>query len=222
MDVERYRSDGLNRGSLGLSVAIVGSLVAAAMLSSPTIRAKIVDRPIEIYPVLPDPPPPPEPLPKPESQARAKPSAMPRETLVETPQPPKVDWTPPPEQPATLQPGTSGELGGGGLVIDPPKPPPPVLTGIEVDPRYANAFQPLYPPAEQRAGRDGVVTLKVLVGVDGRVVRAEQLMATSEEFWRVTLKQALGRWRFRPATRDGVPYEAWRTMTVRFRLDDRG
>jgi periplasmic protein TonB len=62
------------------------------------------------------------------------------------------------------------------------------------------------------------VTLRVLVGVDGRVVRAEQVTATSEEFWRVTLQHALARWRFKPATRDGIPYEAWRTMTVRFTL----
>ena len=97
-----------------------------------------------------------------------------------------------------------------------------MLTQASVDDRYARDFQPLYPPAEQRAGRDGAVTLKVLIGVDGRVRDVQQLSATSEEFWRVTQKQALARWRFRPATRDGIPVEAWKTMTVRFHLEDVG
>lgn len=217
MYADRYAPRRMNRGSLGLSVSIVGGLVAAVMLSPTVIKHVIPDKPIEIYPVLPDPPPPPEPLPRPEPQRKAKPTPTIDKPLVVTPGQPDKPYFPPPEGPATAQPG-AGDGSATGTAIEPVKPPP-VITGTEIDPRYARDFQPMYPPAEQRAGRDGVVTLKVLVGVDGRVVRAEQVMATSDEFWRVTLKQALGRWRFRPATRDGIPFEAWRTMTVRFRLD---
>ena len=221
MYADRYAPRRLNRGSLGLSTAIVGGLVATAMLSPTVIEHVTRDKPFVIYPVQPaPPPPPPEPLPQPEVRAKTQPTPLPRETLVITPTPPVVDWTPPPSQPSFPQPGTGDGPGAGGATVEPVKPVPPVLTGIEVDPRYAANFQPIYPPAEQRAGRDGVVTLRVLVGVDGRVVRAEQVMATSEDFWRVTLRHALSRWRFKPATRDGIPYEAWRTMTVRFTLQD--
>ena len=218
MYADRYAPRRLNRGSLGLSTAIVGGLVAAAMLSPTVIEHVTRDTPLKTYWVDPaPPPPPPEPLPQPEARAKSQPTPLPRETLVTTPKPPVVEWTPPPAQPSSPQPG-AGEGAGGGAVVEPVKPPPPVLTGIEIDPRYAANFQPIYPPAEQRAGRDGAVTLRVLVGVDGRVVRAEQVMATSEDFWRVTLRHALSRWRFKPATRDGIPHEAWRTMTVRFTL----
>ncbi len=33
-------------------------------------------------------------------------------------------------------------------------------------------------------------------------------------------RRALSKWRFRPATRDGVPVESWREMTVRFTMSD--
>lgn len=217
MYADRYGAKRVDRGSLGLSVAIVGGLVTAAMLSNTVVRTPFHKPDLPIWNVQPVKPPPPDPLPKPQPRHRAAPTPLPEKTLVETPVPPEAPYTPPP-QPAA-NPGT---IDGPGVApaVEPVKPPPPVMTGIEIDPRYASNFQPLYPPAEQRAGRDGVVTLKVLVGVDGRVTQAVQVTATSEEFWRVTLKQALGRWRFRPATRDGVPFESWRTMTVRFRLDE--
>ena len=219
MYADRYAPRRVNRGSLGLSVAIVGSLVATVMLSSTTIRDRIKDKTIELIPIRVDPPPPPDPLPKPQPQTKAKPSPRIDQPISQVPtDQSKAPYFAPPDVLPPIDPGLG--TGGGTAIVDPPKPPPPVLTGIEVDPRYAANFQPLYPPAEQRAGRDGVVTLRVLVGIDGRVVRAEQVQATSDEFWRVTLKQALGRWRFKPATRDGIPYEAWRTMTVRFRLEE--
>ncbi len=59
----------------------------------------------------------------------------------------------------------------------------------------------------------------MLIGTDGRVKRAERVSAASDAFWAATERRALDKWRFRPATRDGVPVEAWRTMTVRFELE---
>ena len=217
MYADRYAPRRLNRGSMGMSVGIVGGLVAAAMLSPTVISHLPSDKPLEVYVVKPTPTPPPDRLPKPEHRTKAQDSPVIDKPIVTPPTAPDKPYVAPPEQPFTGQPDTTGGTGTS-TVIDPPKPPP-VITGTQVDPRYARDFQPLYPPAEQRAGRDGVVTVKVLVGVDGRVVRAEQVMATSDEFWRVTLKQALARWRFKPATRDGVPFEQWRTMTVRFNLE---
>lgn len=219
MYADRYAPRRVNPGSLTLSVSIVGGLVAAVMLSPTIVRLKPPGPDLRTFIVPPaPPPPPPEPVPQPKAAAK-------------TPAPP-IEASDPvqPTLPDDLyrvrpaDPGPPPDLGGTGTgaasVVEPIKPPPPVLTDTQVDPRYARDFQPLYPPAELRAGRDGAVTLRVLVGVDGRVVRAEQVAASSDAFWRVTLKQALGRWRFKPATRDGIPVEAWRTMTVRFRVED--
>jgi len=52
------------------------------------------------------------------------------------------------------------------------------------------------------------------------VTAVQRLSATSDAFWRVTERQALSRWRFRPATVDGRPVETSREMTVTFRIED--
>ena len=79
--------------------------------------------------------------------------------------------------------------------------------------------QPPYPASEQRLGREGRVTIRVLIGIDGRVAAAERVRATSDAFYRATEQHALRHWRFRPATVDGRPVESRKSITVEFRLD---
>jgi periplasmic protein TonB len=81
-------------------------------------------------------------------------------------------------------------------------------------------LQPPYPPSEERAQRGGSVQLRVTIGADGRVTGVQRIAATSDAFWRATERQALSRWRFRPATLDGRPVEASKVMTVTFRIED--
>ena len=217
MYADRYGSKKLNPGSLALSVGIVGGLVAAAMMSNTVVTALTGEKPpLTIYPVPPEtPPPPPDPQPRRQPKAPIERQVLPQ--LPQVPDLPRAPFVPPPDPGPPV--GLGGD-GGTGIVIDPPKPPPPVLRGADVDGRYARDFQPTYPVEERRAGREGVVTLRVLIGVDGRVREVERVAAASDAFWRVTERQALGRWRFRPATRDGVPYDSWKQMTVRFTLED--
>jgi protein TonB len=106
-------------------------------------------------------------------------------------------------------------------VRDPPRdPPPPVRREAELDPRYAGDLQPPYPAREQAAGRGGVVRIRLTIAPNGRVAAVERLSATSDAFWRVTERQALNRWRFRPATVDGRPVQGTKVMTVNFRIED--
>lgn len=221
MYADRYEPRRVNRGSLVLSVGIVGGLLALGLLASPVVQHVIKEHPLPIFTVDPvTPPPPPDPVPpQPQPQLKSRPAPQIDRPTVLVPTEPKTPYVGPPVQPATPGTDEGGTMSGGAVVIDPPKPLPPVLTQAAVDARYARDFQPLYPTAERRAGRDGVVTLKVLIGVDGRVREAVQVLATTDEFWRVTQRQALGKWRFKPATRDGIPVEAWRTMTVRFTME---
>lgn len=217
MYADRYGPRRVDRASLTLSVTIVGGLVAAAMLSNTVIRIAEHARDLPTYNVkLPPPPPKTDPLPP--KQVKA-----PTEQRIDQPKPlvesrPTPTYVAPPDPGPPLTPGT--EAGGGtAIVVDPPKPPP-VLRGADIDGRYFRDFQPAYPAEERRAGREGAVTLKVLIGTDGRVREVERIAAASDAFWRVTEQRALARWRFRPATRDGVAYESWKTMTVRFRLEE--
>ena len=109
---------------------------------------------------------------------------------------------------------TDGILDGGDIVvIDLPKDP--VIIGARLSPRDV---QPPYPASMQRQNLEGAVTVRVLVGVDGRPVRVEAVKVDQQAFFDATREWALKRWKFAPATRDGIAVQEWRTMTVRFEM----
>lgn len=115
-------------------------------------------------------------------------------------------------------PGLVADPGPAVRAVEPPPMVMPPLIAATPDPRFADGFQPDYPGIELRAQREGSVTVRIRIGTDGRVKQVEAVRATSAAFLDATRRQALGRWRFRPATRGGEPQESWREMTVHFRL----
>ena len=96
--------------------------------------------------------------------------------------------------------------------------PEPVRVAARIDPR--SELKPPYPASEQRAGAEGSVTVKVLIGADGRVKAAEKVRATNDAFFQATLRHALRNWRFKPATVDGRSIESSKVMTLHFKLDE--
>jgi protein TonB len=100
-----------------------------------------------------------------------------------------------------------------------PKTPTPIFKSATRDPRYIRNFQPDYPVAMLRQEIEGSVTVRILVGIDGRVRQVQTISATDSSFARVTEKQALSAWRFKPATRDGIAVEDWQTLSVRFDIN---
>lgn len=131
-----------------------------------------------------------------------------------------------PRQPDIILPPTPSfgqdTLGGTGdkIVITPPPPPPsePVLKEAQIDKRALASFQPDYPAMMVRMGHEGSVTVRVSIDADGRVTNIERLSATDEAFWQATMRHALRKWRFVPATRDGTPVAGTKVMTVHFKL----
>ena len=200
--------------SLAIAVALNGALVAGLILSVPEFKTKVVTV-LTATNIPIDQPPPPKPIPQPQPRITHRPTTAPQIDhvipLVDTPRGPSVVLPPPPPPFAS---GTDTTID---RIIAPPAKPP-VLIDATIDQRYAREFQPVYPAGEQRLGNEGKVMIRVLVGTDGRVKQVERVSAPSEAFWQTTERQALSRWRLRPATRDGVPVEAWRTMTVRFEI----
>jgi protein TonB len=163
---------------------------------------------VRLIPVPESPPPerPPEPRP-PQRQDRMTvapvPVPMPDDSLTARP-------TPFPTPPDTRPPGPIE-------VVRVETPLPPIRREAVL---IAGNLQPPYPAAEQRAQRNGSVRIRLTIGADGRVAAVERLHATSDAFWRVTERQALGRWRFRPATVDGRPTTGTKVLTVTFRIED--
>lgn len=85
---------------------------------------------------------------------------------------------------------------------------------------YATATPPPYPAEALRAGIEGTVMLKVLVGPDGK---PEQVVIARSSGSRVldaaARRHVLAAWRFHPALRDGHAIAAWALVPVRFDLN---
>jgi protein TonB len=206
-----------NPASFAAVLALHGAVLAGVILLKGPEFIREITGPTEVrlIPIDPDP----DPVPPVRAPDTPPPTSV-IDRTVPFPDRPPVG---PVVGPTSPDPSVFGETAGPGTVPtvpqDPPLPPP-VRRDAEVDPRFAGDLQPPYPPVEQRAQRDGSVRLRITIGLNGRVVSAQRLSASSDAFWRVTERQALGRWRFRPATVDGRPIESSKVMTVHFRIQD--
>lgn len=205
--------------SLGAAIAINGAFIAALLLANPTFIPKEVRDPTVIFNV-PEPEPTSEPKPLPRTAApRPQPTAE-----VVTPDPKIKPFDPSPDtvKGSDVIRDPTGPATGPGTdpTTLPTQPPiPPAFFAARQDSRYLADFQPPYPDFERDAGREGIVRLRIRIGVDGRVKQAERLDGR-DSFARVAIAHALAKWRFKPATRGGVPEESAMVMTVRFTLDN--
>jgi protein TonB len=66
---------------------------------------------------------------------------------------------------------------------------------------------------------EGTVSLRFLVGVDGKVIQSE--IEKSSGFKRLdeAARAGLSKCRFQPATVDGRPEQAWASITYTWRLE---
>ena len=221
-DLSLSRSGYSNRRSpaaLAAALALNGGAVALLIAVPMTFKVMSGDEPIYTYPIPIDPPPPPVADPPPEAKQRPAQPSMPRPARDERPiavdpivplgdnGPIAINYTPIDTGPGTVTPS-----------VVPPREP--VMVKAMPDPRFADAFHPDYPPALRREGLEGRVTVRVTIDEHGRVIAVEQVSATDPAFFEATRRQALRAWRFRPATRDGMPVQSEQTLTVQFRLED--
>jgi protein TonB len=214
----------------GIVLAMHGAAFAALLLvkgpewmDEPTVETRT-------YNVKDVPPPPPnDPTPVPETQPQAqlsrldvvKPVVPPREFTNTAPVSEGIVLPPGPIAGNDPRPSEATVVEPERIVTIPPRDPvrTPVRVEAQFDPRFAGAQQPPYPAGEVRREREGTVRVRVTIGPDGRVVAAEKIDATSDDFWDATRRQALSRWRFRPATLDGRPVQSVKVLSIRFRLD---
>jgi protein TonB len=207
----------LDPKSMALAIALNGTIVAGLVAFAAPHFVRKIDTIFEGRNIPLPPTPPPIDTPKPKIEKR----------ILET-QPTETVTVPHPEV-ATTTPDTPHFDAGPSLPPNPtvgtatvfePVKAPPVIVGAQPDARFASAFQPEYPLGERRAQHEGRVTVRVLIGTDGRVKQVERISAASDDFFAATQRRALEKWRFKPATRDGEPFETWRTMSVSFVLKD--
>lgn len=210
----RQRSPKKHLVGLG-AVVILHALLFWAINSGLAHKfVKIVKGPVEAVlledskPDIPPPPPPPPPknLPPP------PPSYVPPvEVQVNTPAPVNaiaaVSNKPQPEAPPSPAPVQ--------VVAAPPAPV--VKTAAVIS--SANCEKPEYPSASRRLEEEGTVTLKFLVGADGKV--KESAVEKSSGFKRLdeAARQGLAKCQFKPGTENGQPVEGWAAMKYTWKLE---
>lgn len=204
--------------SMGAAIALNALIITGVMLAAPHITGDIADGPL-VMTTYAAPPPPIDPV------AIKKPSAAGQSV--------KSQRVARPDVINEMIESTNTLTGTGSIDLPPLGPigpideigvaPPikqPLFTDARLNPRYRDALQPDYPPGLIRREVEGVVTVKVLVGTDGRVKAVEPVRYDDPELLRVTEQHAVRKWRFLPATRDGVAVESWREMSVRFEIPE--
>jgi TonB family protein len=79
---------------------------------------------------------------------------------------------------------------------------------------------PLDPPRCRRLGIEGIVRVRVLVGEHGRPLEVLVGHSSGDASLDDAALDAVRRWRFEPARRDGAPVRVWAIVPIEFRLVD--
>ncbi|MEY2678597.1 MAG: hypothetical protein RLZ00_1289 [Pseudomonadota bacterium] len=140
-------------------------------------------------------------------------SEAPPPTPVAPKTPPPKTPVPPPPAPTSTAPAITQTA--------PPAPAPTapaIRTGAIIQPG-AHCAKPDYPSASRRMEEEGTVTLKFLIGVDGKVMQAD--IEKSSGFTRLdeAARNALSKCQFRPGTVDGKPEQSWASIKYTWRLE---
>ena len=205
----------------GMTAAILlnGSIIIAVALS-PLVVEPRRPGPITVGANIPNKPPPPEvQVEGSQKVEKITPVFVPKPTF----QP--VKSAPPPFQTTDEQQDSMSIADGAGgnditgMIRDVVKLPDAPFRSATRDPRFARNFQPEYPLGMLKREIEGTVTIRVLIGTDGRVRQARVVSATDPDFARATERQALRAWRFKPAMRGDDAVEDWQTLTVRFDIN---
>ncbi len=115
----------------------------------------------------------------------------------------------------------SGESGGGILIEDDLNVDEPGMNdfvAVENPPQIISAQQPDYPEIARRAGLEGSVWVKILVGKDGKPIRAVSLNGASNELFEEEAIKAAMKYKFTPATMSMGPVKVWVSIKFKFQL----
>lgn len=170
----------------------------------PPLETKIIE---EVKPPPIDKPPPPPP---PKLAAPPPPFIPPPEVRIDTPPPVANTIT----AVSDIKPAVEAPV---------PQPPQPVVTAAPkrtaavVD---ANACEkPEYPSASLRAQETGVVVLSFLIGADGSVLDSKVQRSSGFRRLDEAARKGLSLCRFKPATVDGKPEQAWARIEYEWKID---
>jgi TonB family protein len=99
----------------------------------------------------------------------------------------------------------------------------PIYTveGDVMKPEVSLSVDPEYTVTAAKAGIEGQVVLRAVIGADGSIRDAWVIQPLEEDLDRAAL-DAVRQWKFDPATRAGQPVEVYYNLTINFQLDGDG
>lgn len=112
----------------------------------------------------------------------------------------------------------SGSGGGGGAGTGDDVP---MFVPCEKMPGFLDQKKPVYPEMARSAGIEGKVFVSVLIGEDGRPIKAKvmkRIPADCHVFDAVAIKSLMSS-RYYPGIQNGQPIKVWLTVPIRFHLD---
>ena len=205
---------------VGLGLVVVLHLLLFWAISSGLARAvvKKIQGPVEAVlledakPDIPPPPPPPKNLPPPPPAY-----VPPVDVAVTAPAPVNAIAAVTAAAPTQAAPIAPAAVAPAAPAPAPAPPAPPVRVAAVVN--SANCEKPDYPSASRRLEEEGTVSLRFLVGADGKVIQSE--VEKSSGFRRLdeAARAGLSKCAFKPATVDGKPEQGWASMKYTWRLE---
>ncbi|RKX70149.1 hypothetical protein DRP53_05905 [candidate division WOR-3 bacterium] len=93
----------------------------------------------------------------------------------------------------------------------------PFKPAVIIRPKIIKFVPAKYPPSLIDLGVEGTVVVKVLVGTDGRVKDTKIVQSFGNVLCEKEAVAAARKAVFKPATKDGVPYEVWMSIPYKFR-----
>lgn len=94
------------------------------------------------------------------------------------------------------------------------------LNMVDVEPKVVKTVEPVYPEADRRLGIKGQVLLNVLISENGDVLEAAVIRGIKGSL--ALEKEAINavkKWKFLPAEKNGVKVRVWKPVTIGFGLN---
>jgi protein TonB len=88
-------------------------------------------------------------------------------------------------------------------------------------PLYVHNPPPQYSKESRAAGEQGRVVVRALIAEDGSPIKVELLSSSGHSRLDEAAIEAVAKWKFKPATRDGEPVQDWASIPIRFVVDDK-
>ena len=94
-----------------------------------------------------------------------------------------------------------------------------VYTKVDVKPVPVKTPPPVYPTDMKRQEVTGVVAVTIVIDENGEVTSATVAKSSRPEFEQAAI-DAVKKWKFKPAQKDGAPVKIKVTIPLRFNLDE--